>query len=775
MPNTLTQLNTFSNSGVIYEDQRPYSITFNPNSPSNPSVAVNEDVAFQSPVGTNIVGIVSAPSPQTYNIDLSSFGSNASLTWSALPTGVSILNPGGNVYSVTGYFSPETWDQVKGPMIRVKDQGTNFSYTANIQYPDPANVANVAVKSWTVNAVVTASEELSNASDWSYVKNETGTIVGAPQIIDAYSGPGAYTVTVTPSTTAAVNILSALGTGADISFNPVTKVLTITGEKAGVNNRLAAIRFTPATDSIQSVVLTYTLVNPISGLSTSKTQNITALEAAFNIGLSSYSEDAGAALQYSVVDQSATATNFTIQVAQSVPDSAVRKGYFHLNGSNVGNTVSWSGTKTQVNTANVWYFPPVDWEANISLSVNQSKIDNGNTVIQHTNDTWVLTNSATNSEIVNMINRSYASNTVANIFATSTPAIQDGTDFGQLYTITLTSSLGKFGNSAANAIAAASYTFTGNRTQVNSEFSNMKFVPNLGTSSSGTFTYTQTRDQYLQVNQTLSLTGTVQAITPTTFTYSDSGTFTPTFDQAYYGTTNAVLIGGGGAGVYARTYSDGGLTYTADLITGGGGAGQFRQINNISLTGNQAYPIVIGQGGRSGNTTAVPQDNYDQIIAGRTPGGNTTAFGFQSNGGQTSISNREWAAANPGQTMPNNGTLLVAGNEGSGTYQGGAAFRTINNGTRWAMGGGAGASGNGGNASSQQQTPPLSPIGIPGTAGPGISYNGTTYCVGGPGNTTGGSTTAGSGGVGSGTYGTTTFPSSLFANGQNGLVIISIS
>ena len=761
MPNTLTQLNDFSNSALTYEDQRSYSIAFSPNSPSNPSVAVNEDFAFENPVGTNIVEISSAPGPLTYNINLSSLAANTSLTWPSLPVGVSILNPGGNVYSLTGYFSPETWNQIRNPMIFVKDQGTNFSYTANIQYPDPANVANVAVKSWTVNAVVTASEELSNPTAWSYVSNDTGTVVGAPQILDAYSGPGSYTITVTPSVAAAVNILSSEGTGGNVSFDPVTKVLTITGDKAQVNNRLSAIRFTPATDSIQSLVLTYTLVNPISGLSTSKTQNITALGAAFNIGLTSYVEDTGADLQYSVVDLSATATSFTIQVAQSVPD---RKGYFHLNGSNVGNTVTWSGTKTQVNAANVWYFPPVDWEDNISLSVNQSKIDNGNIQIQHTNQPWVLTNSATNAEIVNMINRTIVANTVANIFATSTPTIQDGPDVGQTYTITLSSPVGRFGNSAANAAAESSYSFTGNRTQVNSELANIKFVNNVGVSSqTSNFTYTQSRSGFQQVNVSPTLTITPGSIGNTyTATITSDTTFTPTIEQVMFGNIQILTVGGGGAG--GRSLN------TPRIGGGGGGGGGAFYVNAVRGTANaltnSTYSITIGIGGadirgRAGGNTFLTLNSTNYFVA---PGGGSIIDNGK--GGDSSFNGTVRTGGNGAKNDRND-----AGGGGGASPAGGGGFATNFQPTLSAGDGADGylstltgvpvyyGAGGGGGVFDATGTP--NPV--PGTGGLGGGGNGAG--VGGGGSPTSG-TGFGAGGGGGG---------SSFGDGYQGVVIIKIS
>ena len=130
------------------------------------------------------------------------------------------------------------------------------------------------------------------------------------------------------------------------------------------------------------------------------------------------------------------------------------------------------------------------------------------------------------------MNRTYTSNTVNNIFATGTPLIGDGPAAGQTYTITLTSSLGKFGNSAANAVAASSYSYTGNAASVNDEFSNMVFVPNPGFPGNGTYTYTQSRNDLVQQTVTSNLTGVESAFPLTYYVFDDVGntTWTPTFE-----------------------------------------------------------------------------------------------------------------------------------------------------------------------------------------------------------------------------------------------------
>lgn len=745
MSNSLTELNGFSNQPVSFTDFRPYTISFNPDTPANANIAISEDQAFLSPVGTNIVECIAQPNNITYNIDLSSVGNIATVTWpEPLPPTVSILNPGGNVYSVTGVFSAGTWDQVRSPVIQVKDRATAFSYTANIQYPDPANVANTAVKSWTVNASVTADEELSVPLNWLYVRNFAATIDGAPQIVDAYPGAELYTITVTPNNIAPVSLLSSSGTGGTSSFNTTTKVLTIVGNKAQVNSHLSNILFTPVPDQIQGFSLTYSLTNPISGLVTTRIQTVTSSNAAFNIGAATYVEDTGVDLDYTVVDQSATATSYTIEIKQFSPSINTYPGYFTLEGSNVGNTLTWTGTRTQVNAANVWYFPPVDYTANVTLRVTQTKIDNGQTVVMNANENWLLQNAGTNPEIANMIAREYYTNKATDIFATNTPVISDGPDLGQTYTITLSSSLGKFSTSATTV--PDTYSFTGNITAVNEQFTLLKFFATPGAApTTGTFTYTQSRNGVSQVNMSVALNGSVGFFTPVTYSFYNTTTWTPTFSETYYGTTQILTVGGGGgagrpgderagagggggmvredtfapgtlpSGTYNITVGSGGAQGTG--TTGGTGGNTLVRLGNVTYAGSaggsggagNVYPAV-NKGGNSVKFVPPATNQITQGGAGRAAylQANGTYYGPNGGGGASSTGNG------------GNAPLTAGGNGANGVLS------TITGVNKYYGGGGAGSS-----------NPPGGPAvwGTPGTGGGGAGYpydgNGTPYTGGG--------------------------------------------
>jgi hypothetical protein len=705
--NSLTDLNNFSNQPIIFLDNRPYQIEFDPDPVANVNIAVDEDIAFLSPVGTDIVKCISPPDNITYNIDLSTVGNVVSFEWPIqLPPALSILNPQGNVYSITGIFTPESWNAVKNPLVTIKDAQGNITYTANIEYPDPEDIFNVAVKSWQVNANVIASDELTEPLPWVYVKNNTGTVDGVPVIVDPYEGPETYTMVITPSTTIAISTISTNGFGGTSQFDVNTKVVTIVGTKQQVNSHLTSMLFTPVNNVIQGFDFEYFLTNPISGLQTTRIQSVTAADVAFNINRTTYLEDTPISLDFTVVDQSATATSYTIQISQSEPPSNVRPGIFSLDGANVGNTVTWTGTRQEVNSADVVFFPPIDWDENIVFSVSQSKVDDGNVIVQHTNTPWILLNAGTNPEISNLTSRAYLINNVnENAFGSASglggilPVINDGPDIGQTYTITLTSPVGKFSKSESDV--PETYTVTGSMQQINESFVGLKFFPNPGVSAGQSFyNYVQVRDGFEQLNtdQTITLseasfqspvTYTFNTTSPTT---SRSFQFTPTFAELNYANIDVLVVGGGGGAGYV-TLGDSG---------GGGGGGQVRILNFPAGTfPSGTSNIVVGGGGVGGvNQTgatgnATTCTSSANVVWSSCAGGGGGSAAVYSNGSPGGNSVKFIAPSTNQTTVGGAGRNLYfdSGGTARGPHGGGGASSSGNGGNAPLLAGGNGSNG----------------------------------------------------------------------------------
>jgi hypothetical protein len=540
----------------------------------------------------------------------------------------------------------------------------------------------------------------------------------------------------------------------------------IDGNAVSINSQIAAggIKFLPASDLVSNVAnaINFSLGNTTSIFSTANANiQIANTHSEFNWSSSgTYNEDTRVEFGNTITDLDTRALSFTVGFQQTSGNI----GKFFVNDVLVGNAnalLSITNSKTNINNSVKWQ-PAIDDTGNVTITYSQTKNLSTGNVVQANAVVQTLTVANTNPEISNMINRSYTSNTQNSIFATSTPYINDGPDYGQSYTITLSSSLGKFGNSAPNAVAASSYSFTGNTTQVNSEFNSMVFVPDLGSSSTGSFTYTQSRDGVSQINVSPTLTGSVGPAPTATYTFTTSGTYALSFRDYYYGQANILLVGGGGGG--------GGGWPPQTIAGGGGGGGEVKTVSIGRGVLTSSLPITVGLGGISSIT------------------------GPGSAGGNTSIDIGSSTYTSQGGGGGGGGTAPAGGNYiGTPSYNGGTGGSFINNTTGsnvtvFCGGGGAGAGANGGNAVQINES------GIryarAGNGGNGIAWtNGVTYSGGGGGgpggslggaggggagatnNNTGGRGSAGTNGLGGGGGATT----GQFNPGGSGVIIINIT
>lgn len=335
--------------------------------------------------------------------------------------------------------------------------------------------------------------------------------------------------------------------------------------------------------------------------------------------------------------------------------------------------------------------------------------------------------------------RTYIGNNENVLFSTNVPYI-DSTDTSGTYTITFSSSIGTFSSSSTVA-PVSPWTYTGTMAEVNAIYSQILFYPTKNYSSTGTITYTHALGGTTEFTRTVNLTGTAGSFATQIITFNTVGSnsWSPNNSQVKYGLADILIVGGGGGG-----YGENPL-YSNEYGGHGGGGGGVRELYNqtLSLT---SYTAIVGDKGLG---------KYERFGT-PTSGGNSSFFGYTSNGGAT-----------PGSLSGPGGT---SGSPGS--YAGGTWYRkTISAGDVYYGGGGGGAAGAGGNGGD----------GFGGAGGAGFSSAILGYGVGAGGT---GSYYTGSNGwnplfYGSGGHGgkNTTIGGSTYKKGSDGVkgvVIIKI-
>jgi hypothetical protein len=505
--------------------------------------------------------------------------------------------------------------------------------------------------------------------NYSYTEDATTNMVW--DITDVDPRATSYTSTFAQSTgTPGVFFINGTSQG-------IGNAAVVTGNVATVN--AANVAFLPYADYTGNVEILYSQskVNSAYGTITQASNvaiNLTCGNTQTNYNFATtgtYDQDTLKPFANLIGDVDSRATSYNISLQQT----AGNIGVWYLNSnviSSANTALVLNDSKANINAANIQFLPALGTAGNVGITYNQTKTNTiyGN-IVQANAVVANYTIGATNSNIANMISRSYTANTINNIFSSSTPVINDGSNVGQIYTITLSSSLGKFGNSFANAVAANSYSYAGTMSQVNSEFGNMVFVPTpFVPATTGTFNYTQTRDAVSQFNGNLTLTG-IAAGYSRNITASATGNVTLTDVDQYFASEMQVhVVGGGGAGGYRATVPRGGA--------GGAGGAYTRTLWGAPTSAN--VQITIGAGGTAagnaggngaaGGSTVVTMTGKANITAAGGGGGSGIVGGY---GGNTSANIFGVTTSYFGTQTLGNATVTVGGGGASPVENAGPA------------------------------------------------------------------------------------------------------
>ena len=249
-----------------------------------------------------------------------------------------------------------------------------------------------------------------------------------------------------------------------------------------------------------------------------------------------------------------------------------------------------------------------------SLRGNSSTINSvltGNVVIQPTYGfrnnfvlQYVLTNPnsglvSTTNQTINIdqvdpimsnvsLSRSYTQNSLNTVFPTYVPQITSDIDVVRRVELTLGGNVGTIIRSNINAqssewnSANLTYFYSGNIAQVNSQMSDIKFIPHRDVNTSTTLILKEYKNNYLQDTYTITYSGlSASNVASRVYAASTAGntTIVPTFTDIFYCNCEVVVVGGGGTGgllLTANTTTPFPSDYTVGsdgFLKGGGGGG----------------------------------------------------------------------------------------------------------------------------------------------------------------------------------------------------------
>lgn len=674
--NSLSELNGYVSSlSFEFTDQREPNVLFDRASAENQSQIADEGFTISSSIGIEITDILNPDvSLPYYTIDIRNI-TGATLTWPTLPAGVTASEPTSGIYRLNGISSVAIWNTLKQASINLAANFNGlYSYTSTINYfsQEDGNTSKSWITALNINEVLFLTTPLSVVYDIDAITD----IDNAPNIINVDSTyPGVtWTVTVTPNNITPIDTFTSTGTGGSFTVNPTTKVITITGTRAEVNSHLNSLKLDSNNNSFD-ISLTYSVSNSQDGNTDSAIQllineNLLILGNVTQPTLF-YTEDAAGTISgYPQVTDSVYdgSGNYTYTITPSNVSALNTLSTSGSSGSQSFNSttkvLTLTGTRSEINTrlATLSYDPASDFADAFTLTytVTTPRFETASklqSLVCGSNDT----------EITNMnLNRNYVGNRSNYIFTSSIPFISDFDDSGIAYVLRFevpqAAGYLAFGNDLPTSHILI---YSGTKAQCNSVFSQVRFYPVKNLSTNVTLNYLQRKltatQDITQVNQNITLIGTAGSFQNTRQITLGSGFFTPTFEDALYGTWDIELVGGGGGGAL-----------------GGGGGGELNLIYG-EIFPYTSFTAVVGQGGVGAQGSA--NIGFGQ---GSAQGGGTTTF-YYSNG------QNGWGASGGGAAT--NNSLSPRPGAGGGWDSGGnPRFAGIFGGTPWG-GGGAGATG----------------------------------------------------------------------------------
>lgn len=656
--NSLQDLNNYNTSlSLSYTDLRNPDVLFDRASPTNQSQLVNEASTFDASIGIEITDILNAESANpVYRINVSAL-SGATVSWPVIPVGCVVVNPSTGVYEISGFKNKTQWDIIKSPRITLPGPLPNaffglFNYISTLTYY--TTVSGNQTKSWTTSVTVLDVVQLTNPTDFVYTSGLTETIANTPQVINlepTYPSNTVWTIVGTPSSTLSIVSFSSTSTsGGTFSYNSGNKTFTISGTRAQVNAHLIGLRIA-SNSNIISFNLVYVLTNNQDSGTDTKVQAIKNTDLKYLDNPISnviyYVEDANSFAVTGapqVTDEEYDGTGeYLITVTPSVPSAIVSMTSGGVDGTSTFNSstkiLTITGTRTQVNSHlnAISLVTTVDYDSPFNLSYS---VTTPAPRLNQSTKFQTLVCSSNDIEVTNMnVTRSYLANRYNLIFLENTPYISDFDDNDSaVYTVTFNCPFGTW-TTDDTTDPINPFSLVGTKSEINAKFSLIRFYPNAGVYSSGTFTYTQYKDGILQRTISVVLNGTNASYSGARIVnFMVSGTWTPTKEDLKYGKISDLLIVGGGGG--------GSL--------GGGGGGYVREFTNIDLS-NQTYTITVGAGGAAAATQTVTANS----------GGTTSAFGQSAlGGGGGSGSNNAFKGGGSYSSWNNNINSPVEGGNG---------------------------------------------------------------------------------------------------------------
>lgn len=243
---------------------------------STPQIYYYTSSATQTVTGNPILTTTTSPATFTVTITPSTLSALTNMTTSGTG-GTTSTNGSTKVVTITGTRT-QVNSHLNNIVLVTNASISDFNLTFYVTNNFNANTDTVIMSIRNVSV-----QYLTNPTNVTYNEDTDFYNKTAPTITDAsFADSTGYTLTITPSSTSAVTLLNTFGNlGGTESFNATTKVLTLTGTRAQINQHITALSgstvvgyaITPGDNFDQNFFLTYSVTTPRGTVAT-KIQNL---------------------------------------------------------------------------------------------------------------------------------------------------------------------------------------------------------------------------------------------------------------------------------------------------------------------------------------------------------------------------------------------------------------------------------------------------------------------------------------------------------------------
>lgn len=217
-------------------------------------------------------------------------------------------------------------------------------------------------------------DELSTGGSATYISGVSSTIANTPKIVPTTVVPFAttnYTLTITPTLTTGINVLSANGTLSDFT----TKTLTLTGSASTINSALDNLHLSANAFTTSNITLNFVLTNPTVPFTSTESMTVTNNTSSYLSAVTPNTYDKNLAKVITgvpLIITSDTTSIYDISIAQQEFGSvSTLSSAGTLGGTSVfsNSTLTITGTKDQVNShlSSITLQPGLNYVQNFNL------------------------------------------------------------------------------------------------------------------------------------------------------------------------------------------------------------------------------------------------------------------------------------------------------------------------------------------------------------------------------------------------------------------------